>query len=136
MEEIHSKTAQFRQKGLCRRVTAGCDLREDRQKNSLCFEGIRIEDREANSAAQTTLPPPRLTRNILGASNAQIKGHHMDKVTRYEWQGSSLILILLCLPGITIPIAVVYYMNNLLRIETEVPDAEKLADFLRDRSGH
>jgi hypothetical protein len=57
----------------------------------------------------------------------------MDKVTRYEWQGSSLILTLLCLLGVTLPMAVVYYMNNLLRIETEVPDGEKLADFLRAR---
>jgi hypothetical protein len=58
----------------------------------------------------------------------------MDKITRYEWQGSSLILILLCLPGITIPMAVVYFTNNLLRIETQVPDGEKLADFLRARN--
>jgi hypothetical protein len=57
----------------------------------------------------------------------------MDKVTRYEWQGSALLLILLCLLGITLPMAVVYYMNNLLRIETAVPDGEKLADFLRAR---
>jgi len=57
----------------------------------------------------------------------------MDKVSRYEWQGSGLILILLCLLGITIPMAVVYYMNNLLRIETQVADGEKLADFLRAR---
>jgi hypothetical protein len=57
----------------------------------------------------------------------------MDKVTRYEWQGNAFILILLCILGITIPMAVVYYMNNLLRIETEVADGEKLADFLRAR---
>ena len=57
----------------------------------------------------------------------------MDKVTRYEWQGSIIILTLLCLLGLTIPFAVVYFMNNLLRIETQVPDGEKLADFLRDR---
>ena len=57
----------------------------------------------------------------------------MDKVTRYEWQGNVIILTLLCLLGITIPVAAVYYMNNLLRIETEVPDGEKLADFLRAR---
>jgi len=57
----------------------------------------------------------------------------MDKVTRYEWQGSALLLILFCLLGITLPMAVVYYMNNLLRIETQVPDGEKLADFLRAR---
>jgi len=58
---------------------------------------------------------------------------HMDKVTRYEWQGSVIILTLLCLLGITIPFAVVYFMNNLLRIETQVADGEKLADFLRAR---
>jgi hypothetical protein len=40
---------------------------------------------------------------------------------------------LLCILGITIPMAVVYFMNNLLRIETEVADGEKLADFLRTR---
>jgi hypothetical protein len=57
----------------------------------------------------------------------------MDKVTHYEWQGNSLLLILLCLPGFTIPMAAVYFMNNLLRIETQVPDGEKLADYLRDR---
>ena len=57
----------------------------------------------------------------------------MDKVTRYEWQGNAFILILLCILGITLPMAVVYYMNNLLRIETEVADGEKLADFLRAR---
>ena len=57
----------------------------------------------------------------------------MDKVTRYEWQGSGIILILLCLLGITIPVAVVYFMTNLLRIETQVADGEKLAEFLRSR---
>jgi hypothetical protein len=57
----------------------------------------------------------------------------MDKVTRYEWQGSMVLLIVLCLLGITIPIAVVYFMTNLLKIETQVADGEKLAEFLRSR---
>ena len=57
----------------------------------------------------------------------------MDKVTRYEWQGNGLILVLLCLLGLTIPLAVVYYMQNLLRIETQVSDGEKLAEFLNAR---
>ena len=57
----------------------------------------------------------------------------MDKVTRYEWQGNTLLLILMCILGFTLPLAAVYFMNNLLRIETQVPDGEKLADFLRDR---
>jgi len=54
----------------------------------------------------------------------------MDKVTRYEWQGNGIYLVLLCLLGVTIPIAVVYYMENLLRIETEVSDGAKLTDYL------
>ena len=54
----------------------------------------------------------------------------MDKVTRYEWQGNGIYLVLLCLLGVTIPIAVVYYMENLLRIETEVSDGAKLTEFL------
>ena len=57
----------------------------------------------------------------------------MDKVTRYEWQGSGIVLVLLCLLGITIPLAVVYFMTRLLRVETEVADAEKLSEFLRAR---
>ena len=57
----------------------------------------------------------------------------MDKVTRYEWQGSGVVLVLLCFLGITIPLAVVYFMTHLLRIETEVADAEKLSEFLRAR---
>lgn len=55
----------------------------------------------------------------------------MDKVTRYEWQGNGILLVVLCLLGVTIPIAVVYYMENLLRIKTEVADGEKLTEFLR-----
>ena len=57
----------------------------------------------------------------------------MDKVTRYEWHGSGVILLLLCLLGITLPFAVVYFMCNLLRIETQLADGQKLSEFLRAR---
>ena len=57
----------------------------------------------------------------------------MDKVTRYEWLGSGGVLVLLCILGITLPLAVVYFMTHLLRIETDVAESEKLADFLRAR---
>ena len=57
----------------------------------------------------------------------------MDKITRYEWEGSGILLVLLCILGITIPLAVVYFMTNLLRIETQVADGEKLSEFLRAR---
>ncbi len=57
----------------------------------------------------------------------------MDKVTRYDWQGSGVILVLLSILGVTIPLAVVYFFTHLLRIETQVADAEKLSEFLRAR---
>ena len=57
----------------------------------------------------------------------------MDKVTRYEWNGSGVLLVILCLLGVTLPLAVVYYMSHLLKIETQVADGEKLAEFLRAR---
>lgn len=57
----------------------------------------------------------------------------MDKVTRYEWHGNGIILVLLCLLGITIPLAVVYFLSNLLKIETELADAGNLSEFLRSR---
>ena len=70
---------------------------------------------------------PHTPQKLRGKKN-------MDKVTRYEWHGSGVILVLLCLLGITIPMAVVYFMTNLLRIETQLADSEKLSDFLRARS--
>lgn len=57
----------------------------------------------------------------------------MDKITRYEWHGSWIVLVVLCFFVITIPVAVVYFMSNLLKIETQVPDGTKLSDFLRSR---
>lgn len=57
----------------------------------------------------------------------------MDKVTRYEWYGNGIILLLLSLFVITIPLAVVYLISNLLTIETTVSDTGKLSDFLQKR---
>ena len=57
----------------------------------------------------------------------------MDKVTRYEWHGSWLILTLLGFFVITIPIGIVYFMTHLLKIETQVADGTKWSDFLQSR---
>jgi len=57
----------------------------------------------------------------------------MDKVTRYEWHGSGFILFVLFILGFTFPFAVVYFMTNLLRVETEIEDAEKFAAFMAAR---
>lgn len=55
---------------------------------------------------------------------------NMDKVTRYEWHGSGIILFLLSIFVFTLPLAAVYFITNLLRIESAVSDSEKLSDFL------
>lgn len=57
----------------------------------------------------------------------------MDKVTRYEWHGSLLVLTLLGFFVITIPVGVVYFMSRLLKIETQVADSTKLSEFLQSR---
>ena len=54
----------------------------------------------------------------------------MDKVTRWEWHGSGLILLVLCLTGILIPLGVIYFVTHRIRMETEVKDAAALSDFL------
>jgi len=57
----------------------------------------------------------------------------MDKITRYEWHGSWIVLLLLFFLGITIPVAIVYFITNLLKIETQVADSTKLSEFLESR---
>jgi len=57
----------------------------------------------------------------------------MDKVTRYEWHGNRILLMLMCLIPPAIPLAVVYFMSNLLSIETQVPDGTNLSEFLRSK---
>jgi len=57
----------------------------------------------------------------------------MDNVTRYEWHGNGIILLLLSLLVFTIPLAVVYLVTNLISIETQVADGQKLSDFLRSK---
>jgi len=66
-------------------------------------------------------------------ATSNLKDKNMDKITRYEWHGSWLILLLLFFLGITIPVAVVYFMTNLLKIETQVADSTKLSEFLESR---
>ncbi len=58
----------------------------------------------------------------------------MDRITRWEWHGQLWLLTLLALTGILLPVAIVYFMTNLLRIEENVPDATKLSDFIASRA--
>jgi hypothetical protein len=57
----------------------------------------------------------------------------MDRVTYYEWHGRAGTLTVLCLLVFTIPLAVVYFLTRLVRIETEVQDAAALSELLRAR---
>jgi hypothetical protein len=72
--------------------------------------------------------PTGRARELIKSKNSS-----MDKVTRYEWHGSWLLLTLLGFFVITIPIAVVYFITRLLKIETQVSDAQKLSEFLRSK---
>ena len=57
----------------------------------------------------------------------------MDKVTRYEWHGNTLVLLILFLTVITIPTGLVYLFINFIAIETEIDDGEKFSEYLRSR---
>jgi hypothetical protein len=57
----------------------------------------------------------------------------MDKITRWEWHGNTLILILLCITGILLPCGAVYFMTNILKIESEMKDSDALSTFLDAR---
>ena len=58
----------------------------------------------------------------------------MDTIIRHEWHGSWLLFFLLCIFGITIPFAILYFINNLLTIKTQVADGSKLSEFLDARA--
>lgn len=53
-----------------------------------------------------------------------------DSIVRWEWHGNVILLVLLFLTGILIPVAAVYFMTNLIRLETRVGDAEEFSTFL------
>ena len=57
----------------------------------------------------------------------------MDHVTRWEWHGNPFLLVLLCLTGFLIPVAVIYFTTNLLKIETYLADADALSAYLENR---
>ncbi len=59
----------------------------------------------------------------------------MNRVTRWEWHGNSLVLSLLCLSVILLPVGIVYFMTKLLQIEETFEDATNLSDFLSARGG-
>jgi len=55
----------------------------------------------------------------------------MDKIRRREFTGSWLWVVLLCLTGVGVPIAVIYAIQSTVEIETEVPDGEAAWEKIR-----
>ena len=60
----------------------------------------------------------------------------MDRVTRCEFVGSPILLIILFLTGIGIPIALLYLMNKTVAVAQEIADANAfLAAFSAGKVG-
>ncbi len=55
----------------------------------------------------------------------------MAKIIRREFLGSRLLFCLMCLPGITIPYAIVYLLEGIVTIEDEIEDPDALIATLR-----
>jgi hypothetical protein len=56
----------------------------------------------------------------------------MGKIVRREFVGNRYLFFLLCLFGITIPLAIIYLLEATVTIETEMDDPEKFMVALRE----
>jgi hypothetical protein len=52
------------------------------------------------------------------------KDRRMKRITKWEWHGNGLLLLVLSVSVVLIPFAVVYFITNLVMIEHEEPDPE------------
>ena len=55
---------------------------------------------------------------------------HMSKIVRYRFMGSWWLFSLLCVSVIGLPLAVLYLLTGTIRMDTDVDDAEQLAEDL------
>ncbi len=55
----------------------------------------------------------------------------MSKIIRYEFMGSVRAFWLLCVIPFLIPLAIVYLLNGIIRIEHDVDDPEKFIEDFR-----
>jgi hypothetical protein len=60
----------------------------------------------------------------------------MSKIIRYEFMGSWLFFWFLCITVIGIPVAILYLLNGMLRIEDEMADPEQFVSAFRARKGN
>lgn len=57
----------------------------------------------------------------------------MDRITRWEWFGNPFVLLLLCGTIVLLPLGIIYFMTNLLKIEEAVKDGSAVSEFLVKR---
>lgn len=55
----------------------------------------------------------------------------MSKIVRYEFMGSWLIFWLLFILGVTMPFALLYLLENTVRLDSEVSDPERFVEEFR-----
>jgi hypothetical protein len=55
----------------------------------------------------------------------------MTKIVRYEFMGSWLLFWAFCITVLGIPLALLYLISGTLRIEHELPDAERFVEEFR-----
>lgn len=58
----------------------------------------------------------------------------MGKIIRHEFMGSKALVVILCLTGIGIPIAVIYLIECLVTIEEEIADPTAFLEEYRRRN--
>ncbi len=58
----------------------------------------------------------------------------MGKIVRHEFLGSRLLVLLLCLTGIGIPLAVIYLIEGFVTVEEEVADPTAFLEAYRKRN--
>ncbi len=58
----------------------------------------------------------------------------MGKITRHEFLGSRLLVVILCMTVIGIPIAVIHLIEGLVTIEEEIPDPTAFMEAYRRKN--
>lgn len=59
----------------------------------------------------------------------------MSKIIRWEFMGSWWVFWLLCITGIGTPLALLYFVNGVVRIENEMDDPEAFLTQFRANQG-
>lgn len=55
----------------------------------------------------------------------------MAQIVRHEFVGNKILLIILCLIGITIPLAVIYFVESTVTVKEEIDDATTFLESFR-----